>query len=173
MKLREKIERAFSARRRPVRVVTGEQLLQLDSDVEEALWFCGRDWHELTWEDWREHSNAIIFFDREAFAYYLPSLLILSAENPNDSLMAADYVISDLDITPNPEAWTEGLVRRFLGLYPAELDVVKEWLLQICEYQSYKRSGIAGSGPGETLGRAFDTLCLIEMEIRQKRPVRR
>lgn len=170
MELEEKIERAFSSRRMPDRVVAEDQLIQLDSDVEEALWFAGRDWHELTWRNWREHSNSIFFFNREAFAYYLPSVLILSAQNPNDCLMAADTVISDLDITPDPNAWTEGLMRRFLGLHPPELEVLKDWLVYVCEFGAYTGVGASASGAGERLGRAFDTLSLLQVEIRRKHP---
>ena len=140
----------------------------MDSEVEEALWFSGRDWHEITWPDWRDHSSAILFFDPEAFAYYLPSVLMLSAQNPSEWLEAAESLITELDLSPNPEGWTEGLVRRFLGLNPFELDVLKEWLLQICEYAPYRQWEIAASGPGDTFGRAFDVLDLLKKEVEQK-----
>jgi hypothetical protein len=146
-----------------------DEVIQLDDDVEDALWFSGRDWHELTWQNWQEHSDAVFFFDPEAFAYYLPSILLLSAQNTNDSLNAADSLIGELDRSPDPEGWTEGLVRRFLGLNPAELDVLKEWLLQVCEFVSYRGWGIAASGPGDTLGRAFDTVDLLQKEVERRR----
>jgi hypothetical protein len=101
-KLTDKIERVFSSRPMPAQVRLADGVLQLDSDVEEALWFSGRDWHELTWQDWQGHSCAIFFFDPEAFAYYLPSVLLLSAQNPSDSLMAADSLINQLDCSPDP-----------------------------------------------------------------------
>ena len=169
MKLAEKIEHAFSSRPKPAQVGLADGVLQLDSDVDEALWFSGRDWHELTWQNWQEHSSAILFFDLESFAYYLPSVLLLSAQNRNDSLNAADSLISELDQSPDAENWSEGLVRRFLGLNSAELEVVKEWLLQVCEYGPYKGWGIAASGPGDTLGRAFDTVDLLQKEVQRRR----
>jgi hypothetical protein len=133
MNLSKKIERAFAARPKPPQVRLADKVLQLDSDVEEALWFSGRDWHELTWQNWQEHSRAIFFFDPEAFGYYLPSVLLLAVENPSESLTAADSLISQLDRTPGMEGWTEGFASHFLGLNRAELDVLKEWLLQVCE----------------------------------------
>ena len=169
MTLAEKIERVFAHRAMPEAVVDMTNCFQIDSDVEEALWFTGRDWHELTWQDWQEHSCAIFFFDPEAFAYYLPSVLMLSAQNPSDSLMAADSLINELDRTPDPEGWTEDLVSRFFELNEAELDVLKEWLLQVCEYVPYKGLGIAGSGPGDTFGRAFDTVDLLQRKVGQRR----
>lgn len=168
MNLLEKIERAFAARPKPAQVRLGDEVFQLDSDVEEALWFSGRDWHEITWQDWQQHSSAIFFFDPEAFGYYLPSVLRLSAENPHENLMAADSLIGQLDRSPDVEGWTEGFASHFLELNPAELDVLKEWLLQVCEYVPYERWGIAASGPGDTFGRAYDTVDLIQKEIARR-----
>jgi hypothetical protein len=48
MDLLEKIERAFAARTKPAQVRLGDEVVQLDSDLEEALWFSGRDWHKLS-----------------------------------------------------------------------------------------------------------------------------
>jgi len=167
--LTDKIERAFSSRPKPAQVRLADEVFQLDFEVEEALWFSGRDWHEITWQDWQEHSSAIYFFDPEAFAYYLPSVLLLSAQDPNKWLQAADSLINELDQSPDPEGWTQGLVRRFLGLNAAELDVLKEWLLQVCEYVPYRAWGIAASGPGDTFGRAFDTVDLLQKEVERRR----
>ena len=169
MDLSEKIERAFAARTKPPQVRLGEEVVQLDSDLEEALWFSGRDWHELTWQNWQEHSCAIFFFDPEAFAYYLPSMLLLAAENPSESLSAADSLINQLDRTPDVEGWTEGFTSRFLELNPAELNVLKEWLLHVCEYAPYKGWGTAASGPGDTFGRAYDTVDLLQKESERRR----
>jgi hypothetical protein len=146
MNLAEKIERAFAGRRMPVDLVEPADLICPDSDVEDTLWFTGRDWHQITWQDWQAHSSAFYFFVPDAFAYYLPSLLLLSSQNPGDTLMAADSLISELDRSPDPQWWTDGLVRRFLGLNSAELSVLKEWLLQVCEYISYKGLGICSFG---------------------------
>ena len=169
MKLEGKIDRAFSSRRRPSQVRLPDGISQLDFEVEEALWFSGRDWHELTWQNWHEHSSAILFFDADAFAYYLPSVLVLSAQNPNELLEAADSLISVLDQSPGAEAWTDGFASRFLELNREELDVLKEWLLQICEYPPYKGWGFAASGPGDTFGRAFDTVDLLQKEVERRR----
>src|SRR5258707_3372556 len=105
-KLTDKIECVFSSRPKPAQVRLADEVFQLDSDVEEALWFSGRDWHELTWQSWQAHSCAIFFFDPEAFAYYLPSVLLLSAQNPSESLNAADSLISRLDRSPDVAGWS-------------------------------------------------------------------
>lgn len=168
MDLNKRIEQAFAARQKPAQVRLGDGVVQLDSDVEEALWFCGRDWHELTWQDWQEHRSAIYFFDPDAFVYYLPSILILSAQNPANPLAVAEGLISELDRSPDAMGWTEGFASRFLELSPEQLDILKEWLLQVCEYDSYKGWGIAASGPGDTFGRAYDTVDLIKTEVERK-----
>jgi hypothetical protein len=60
-------------------------------------------------------------------------------------------------------------VSRFLGLSPAELNVLKEWLLQVCEYVPYKEWGFAASGLGDTFSRAFDTVDLLQKEVARRR----
>jgi len=54
--------------------------------------------------------------------------------------------------------------KHFLGLRPKEYDLIKEWLLQLCEYASYRGFGDAVSGPGDTFGRAYDTVDLLQKE---------
>ena len=169
MELTNEIERTFAARQKPPQVRLGDGILQLDSDVEQALWFSGRDWHELTWQDWQEHRSAIYFFAPDAFAYYLPSILILSAQNSNKPLAAAEALISELDRSPDTTGWTEGFASRFLELSSKELDTLKGWLLQLCEYGAYKGWGIAVSGPGDAFGRAYDTVGLIQKEVERRK----
>jgi hypothetical protein len=169
MELAKKIERTFASRQKPPQVRLGDDILQFDSDVEEALWFSGRDWQELTWQDWQEHRSAPYFFGPDAFAYYLPSILILSAQNPKEPLAAAEALISELDRSPDTTGWTKGFARRFLELNSEELDTLKEWLLQVCEYAPYKRWGIAASAPGDAFGRAYDTADLIQKEVERKK----
>jgi hypothetical protein len=171
MKIADKIGRAFAGRQMPLNLVKAANLAHPDCDVEDALWFSGRDWHELKWQDWQEHSSAIYFFVPDAFAYYLPSVMVLSIQNPLEELMVADSLISDLDCSPDPEGWTDTLVTRFLLLNRAELDVMREWLLQLCEYEPYRGYGLAASGAGDKFGRAFDTLDLLQKEV-ERRPYR-
>ena len=57
VQLREEIERAFGWRKMPDNVIDEkpENLLDPDSDILDALWFAGRDWRDITVEDWRQH----------------------------------------------------------------------------------------------------------------------
>ena len=94
--LQDRIEAAFAGRAMPAEVVDAS-VTQFDSDVDEALWFAGREWRELRWKDWLDHSSALLFFSREAFAYYLPSLLLHSARNTSDWSYAVDSLIGELE----------------------------------------------------------------------------
>ncbi len=162
--LQEKIEEAFAGRAMPHEVID-PSVFQFDSDVEEALWFAGRDWRELRWRDWLEHSAALLFFSREAFAYYLPSLLLLSAQSPTEWSYAVDSLIGELDRSPSVEGWNEYFTRRFLGLRREELEAMKEWLLCLCGSDLYRGHGYAACGPGERFARAFETVDLIQKEL--------
>lgn len=162
MNLPEKIARIFAWREMPTEVVEPEEYIQFDSDVEEALWFAGRDWHEITWRDWQEHTVAITFFSRDAFAYYLPSVLLLSVERPREQLDSADSLINMLDWSPGVECWNDRFRERFIGLRSEEYDVIKEWLLYMSDLGIYHRYGTAGAG--DNLGRAFDTVNLVQQE---------
>lgn len=77
-----KIERAFSQLQIPDEVVEMEGRFQIDSDVEDGLWFRGRDWRELTNADWEKRHWGFGFLNSKASAYYLPSILVLAIQNP-------------------------------------------------------------------------------------------
>lgn len=178
MNLPEKIERVFSSRPKPAQVRLADDVLKHDPDmkflrddpdVKDAIWFSGRDRHELTWQNWQEHASALSFFDAGGFVYYLPSVLLLALQNPSDWLSAADSLIGQLDRTPDPEGSHDVFDSRFLELNRAELEVLKEWLLQVSEYAPYKSWGIAASGPGDSFGRAFDYVDLLQKEVERRR----
>jgi hypothetical protein len=162
MDLPKEIDRAFAWRKKPAEVVGPEESAQFDSDVEEALWFAGRDWRGIVWLDWQEHPVALGFFSREAFAYYLPSVLLLSLQRPQEELVSASSLIGMLDWSPSPECWTDNFKKRFLGLRSEEYDVIKEWLLFISDFEIYRIYGTPG--PGDIFGRAFDTVSLAQLE---------
>jgi hypothetical protein len=167
MELSDKIRRAFASRPKPEEAVDVNNQIQMDSDVEEGMWFSGRNWQEITWKDWQAHSSAIYYFSKDAFAYYLPSVLLLSLRNPEESLNAADSILMSLDRSPSTEGWNDGFVDHFIGLRDEEYGVMKEWLLELCEYPTYQGYGTSQSGPGERLARAFETVVLLQQESRR------
>jgi hypothetical protein len=77
MGLAEVIEKAFAGREMPAKVTDSDCTAPIDPDIEDALWFSGRNWREITWNDWKGHDVALSFFTRDALAYWLPSVLLL------------------------------------------------------------------------------------------------
>jgi hypothetical protein len=149
----------------PTEVVEPEAYIQFDSDVEDALAFAGKGWHEVTCEHWRKHYCAVNFLSPEAFAYFLPSLLTLTVQNPKEYPdLAVDSLINLLDRSPSTEGWNDHFSKRFLGLRSEEYEIMKEWLLFMCEKLADYGCEDAASGPGETFGRAFDTVALLQKE---------
>jgi hypothetical protein len=138
MTLVEKIRRAFAERTLPATV---SDSVYIDCDVEDALYFTGKTWQEVTWDDWFHHTSAMTFFNREAFAYYLPSVLILTLQKPEDSLLVADSILMDLDRSPSRDGWDNLFIEHFVGLRAEEYEVLKEWLLAICEFPTFRESG--------------------------------
>jgi hypothetical protein len=166
MTLLEEIEQAFAKRQLPAEAVDPEVLVHIDSDVEDALWFTGRDWHDVTREDWEQRNSAIYFMSSDAFTYYLPSVLVLSVQHADQWLWPADSIIQCLDRSPSIESWDDFIVKRFLGLRPEEYEVLKKWILQLSEFATYRRYGT--SGPGDSYGRAFDTIDLLQKETARR-----
>ncbi|HEY1646913.1 MAG TPA: DUF6714 family protein [Terracidiphilus sp.] len=165
MSLIEKIELAFAHRQMPAKVVDMEGRFQVDSDVEAALWFEGRGWREITTTDWEQHSCAVFFLSDEAFAYYLPSLLILTIKDPEGCPdLAVDSFVGLLDRTPDVKGWDLPFTNKFLGFRREECEALKEWLLFACEIVSLKGYGISDGGPGDKFGRAFENVSLLQQE---------
>jgi hypothetical protein len=133
-------------------------------DVCDAQWFAGRDWSELDWDEWIAHSSAFYTFTPQAFAYYLPSIMLLSASRPNDWFAPADSLLQILDRSPAVENWDAFLTTRLVGLKCDEYEAIKAWLLHLS----------AGSAYLDHLDRSFDTVDLLEHETeRLRRVVRR
>lgn len=154
MNLSEKIERAFAARRKPSRLV--ELRDPVTPEQRDALWFENREWHEITWADWEAHPDAFYAFTPEAFAYYLPSVLALSAQFPDRWFWPADALLQVLDRSPVIEYWDEFLTTRLMGLQAPEYEVLTEWLLALSEHGTVALE--------DSLGRAFDTVDLLQKE---------
>ena len=156
------ISNAFASNVMPAEAIHRESVVQFDSDVEDALWFSGRDWREITVADWRDHMSAFTFMSNEAAAYYLPSLLILSAQNPKESINSLDSLIYELDCTPELGIRDERIRARFLGLPNEAYEAIKEWLLFMSE--NAPDLGYGTSGPGDRFGRIFEVIDLIQQE---------
>ena len=169
MTLREKIEKAFAHRDIPREVVEMEGRLQVDSDVEDGLWFKGKVWRDLTAEDWRAHYCGLSYFNEEAFAYYLQSLLVLTLRDPkNYPDLAVDSFLWELDCSPGGENLSP-LSYRYLALTNEEFGALKEWIVWASENIRDVFYGAAVGGPGDGFGRVFDSIGLLQRESALRR----
>ena len=130
LRLIRQVERAFAHRAKPEAVIEPRNPMP---DDEDALWFAGRDWREITARDWNDHSDAFFRFAPEAFRYYLQSILCLVAKNPDENLLAADALIGCLDRSPNVEWWDQFLLDHLLGLEIDEYDGIDSWIVMLSE----------------------------------------
>ena len=150
LRLIRQIERAFAHRAKPEAVIEPRDLMP---DDEDALWFAGRDWREITARDWNEHFDAFFRSAPGAFKYYLQSILCLVVKNPDENLLAADSLIGCLDRTPNVEWWDQFLLDHLLGLEIDEYEAIDGWIVMLSEKsRCYKE---------DSLMRAYQTVHLL------------
>ena len=159
MTLRAQVEAAFSMRKNPSLVV--EPRSPVTPEQRDAIWFAGRHWREVSWQDWQSHPDAFYSFVPEAFVFYLPSVLIGAMTAPNCELLAADALIGMLDRSPEPYHWDAFMTARLVGLEPAEYEVLKAWLLS--------RSEEVKTSDEDSLIRAYETVDLLAQETERVR----
>lgn len=159
MTLVDRIESAFAHRKRPTAIAAASS--PVTSEDEDALWFVGRDWRDVTLEDWRKYSDAYFRFTPDAFRYFLPSILRESAKDSGCSFLAADYLVNELDRSPDVNLWNASFLKRFFGLEPEEYSSLREWLLHMSASGSDFRE--------DALTRAYETVELLHRETEKVR----
>jgi hypothetical protein len=156
MRFALKIEAAFENRKLPN--FTTEQAAFTTPEQRDAMWFHGRDWRDLTRTDWEGRSDAFYSFSPEAFVYYLPSILKISSERPEEPFPPADSMLCILDRSPVVDNWDEFLISRMSRLTFSEYATISEWLIRLLENNfPYDQAGIS---------RAFDTIQLLDQASR-------
>jgi hypothetical protein len=161
----DKIGRAFGHRPLPQTTVSFRGVITLEQ--QDALWFAGGDWRTLSEEDWEDHPDAVLTFTKEAFRYYLPSIVLLTA-NGKRLLLAADAIIRTLDRSPTISYWNEFLTSRLLGLSDEEYEVIKEWILSLSG-KVYVDAEKAYVNAENALERAYETVHLLQQETARLR----
>jgi hypothetical protein len=168
LRLIRQIKHAFAHREKPNVLIKRHDPV---ADDEDALWFSGRDWREITPQDWNAHSDAFFRFTPDAFRYYLQSILCIVATNPDENLLAAAELIGCLDRTPKVEWWDQFLLDHLQGLRIEEYDAIGDWIVMLSE----KSGGYAD----DSLTRAYQTIDLLRAEAEKawllelKRPLGR
>jgi hypothetical protein len=150
--MKQQITSAFRHRQRPTTVTNVAVSSTLRDD---ACHFEGMSWTQVTARDWAEYSDAFTGFSPEAFVYFLPSLLILSLEASNLPLVAADFLVSSLDTSGDPDIWPGWFAERFEMLTSAEIRTLKDWSV------AYLANAVKGEG--SEFARVQDTLTMLEL----------
>jgi hypothetical protein len=159
MNLPQQIEHAFGNRAKPTELI--EEQDSVTPEQKDSLWFSGRDWRDITANDWEEHRDAIYAFTPKAFAYYLPSILVVSSQRPDQWFAPADSLLQMLDRSPVVEYWDSFITTRLIGLQAEEYEALKEWLLSL--------SGHKGHDAEDALSRALETVDLLQKETERVR----
>ncbi len=150
--MKQEIAAAFGHRRRPPIVTTVAVSSTLRDD---ARYFEGMDWREVTADDWRMYSDAFFGFSAEGFLYFLPSLLMVSLETSSPGLVAADLLVSSLDTSGDPDLWTDWFSDRFRRLTLPELRALKDWSGIYLRHDE--------KGEGSEFARVEDTLAMLAL----------
>lgn len=154
MTIRAQVEEAFKHRTVPKKVV--ELRSPITPEQSDANWFAGKEWQELTRHDWETHADGFFAFLPEAFVYYLPSILVVSAENPKQPMLVAESLFRILDRSPEPYHWDAFIQPRLVGLEHREYEVLKNWIMVFSNTGTY--------GSEDTVVRAYETIDLLQKE---------
>jgi hypothetical protein len=163
MELVEVIEEAFKGRVMPDVVTTSDCSDPADSDIEDTLWFVGRNWREVSWNDWNEHDVSLSFFTRDALAYWIPSVLLLSLGRTGEYLPSAGYLIRAFGArywAPSPNHWTISFRERFVGLRSEEYEAIEAWLMFMSNMEIYRKYLNTKPRSGDVFERAIETVRL-------------
>jgi hypothetical protein len=122
----ELISAAFAGREAPSVMTDSKQLSDLE--YEEVMFFEGLDWHDVTFQNVEEYSDAVFWFAPEAFCYYLPGFLAAALEENRWDANAYDALIGMLDRSPEPAYWDDFFAPRWTLLSAGEIEAVAAWV---------------------------------------------
>jgi hypothetical protein len=137
-----------------------EPRVPVTPEQQDALWFAGRDWRDVHWQDWQKRPDAFYAFLPNAFGYYLPSILLSTLDAPGQ-LQVEEALLGILDRSPEVYNWDEFTTTRLLGLASEEHEVLKSWILS--------KSGLPHVQNEDRLTRAYETAELLARETAKVR----
>lgn len=127
MKLLTQISTAFSTRVSPADVVQPGH--PATHEYEEAFHFQGRDWCEITCDEWTSYSDAIYAFSPPAFCYFLPGMLSSGLREDRADQLITSTLLGMLDRGPSMETWDVFFAERWPLLTAEECRAVQQWIL--------------------------------------------
>lgn len=154
MNLVSQISTAFSARVSPATVIPPSH--PTTHEYIEALHFQGRDWREITCDEWASYSDAIYAFSPSAFCYFLPGMLSSQVREQRADLLITSALLNMLDRSPNMDTWDDFFVERWPLLTTEECRAVQQWILWLAN-QSI-------GFDDDTLMRSYETLEILATE---------
>ena len=138
-----KIEKAFSGRARPKdmhQLSLNYTKIIMHDDMVALKQFLGKDWRDITFEIYKEYLDALYVFTPSAYAYYLPGLLITTANVKTDEFLINSVIFSLMDYE---KIITDSyLYERWAKLTIDEYIVIKEWLRWISRNEIYNNQEV-------------------------------
>ncbi|MBB3196272.1 hypothetical protein [Roseateles terrae] len=125
--LAQKIEEAFGHRARPASLIQSKELSEDEIAGIDSV--AASDWRRLTVDTLEKHSDAITLMAPQAFAYFLPGVMLATFNEGIPNAIAAVSVVSQLDRTPDRALWDSHFLARWPLLSLPELEAVAEWVL--------------------------------------------
>jgi len=127
-----KIDEAFATRERPLALPKGFEDPG-SGEKEELLKFLETKREDLNYNTIQWNNAAWYYFDHKFFAYFLPSILKLSIEKPDNNYLLFDFIIWELQRLKPFEA-EDPITQKWKYLNVVELGCVLDWLNFILPY---------------------------------------
>lgn len=147
------IRTAFADRQKPKTLTESASLSK--HELEDVIFFQGKDWGTLSGDDIQPHHEAIFWFSPEAFCYYLPGLLSAGIKENRPDLLVFDSIINMLDRSADPYLWDEFFMHRWPLLNKEECSALKAWVFWLEQSNDYFQFS-------DSCARAVETLDLLE-----------
>jgi hypothetical protein len=126
--LRNAVKAAFPVHPIPFPDLSALGDLAKDEEISEVLHaFVGVSWLDFNPKNWIDYQWSLAFLPREAFTYFLPSLITVSIANPVEVDRAVDDAITI--IARSGAACKSQVWRKIEGITCSQLLVIANWII--------------------------------------------
>ena len=131
----DRVQKAFPQDKMPENTV--DAVDEFNNDCDDAYWFVGKARDTLTWSDWQLHIDSIWIFNKDAFLYYLPSIIFLSYQKTDDRMQLVESFFYALaESAHKPEiAFYENRVLNSISI--EQWYVILEWATALSRNEYY------------------------------------
>lgn len=107
---------------------------QLSQDEVDGILLIGKyKWGELTSDILEANADSISLVAPEAFAYYLPDVIMATIKDDCRNTVTAVPVVSMLDRTPNRQLWDYHFLQDGRSFLKGELFAIAEWIAWLAD----------------------------------------